>query len=193
MMLSGRGRGRRGEDGVAPGPAGGEAAVAAMIRVLLGREPDPTADAAVLALGSAGLVQEAVAQVVAGEEYRLRQAPSPPGRGRPAGLDESLVVGAHRVLLRRDPEEEERQAWVDRLQSGLGIEEMLAALLATEEFLVRYEELRRRARLDSHDRERMAMTRRLAVLEDRVEALIRAEEVRREQRGGLGVPDRPGR
>ena len=117
----------------------------------------------------------------------IEAAPSSPAR-RPAALDESLVVGAHRVLLRRDPDHRERTGWIDRLQAGLGIEEMLAALLDSEEFLARHHELRRRAGLAADDRERLAIARRLAALEDRVEALTRAAEAGGGPGGALPKP-----
>lgn len=120
-----------------------------------------------------------------------KPAPTPASPARPAALDGSLVVGAYRVLLRRDPDEEERRTWVGQLQAGVTLEAMISSLLETEEFMVRHEELRRRAGLDAGERERLAIGRRLAALEDRVEALICADEVRRADRQRPGVVDRP--
>jgi hypothetical protein len=143
---------------------------------LLGREPDAPAFEMHLAALRAGRTWERVLYGIAASPEFLQRHEAM-ARPRSVEADEALVRGAYRALLQRDVDIEGLAWHVGRLQNGGTVEALLGDLLSGEEILVReplVPEADGRSSIDlAHWREQLAVARRLAILEDRVESLMK--------------------
>jgi hypothetical protein len=150
--------------------------LAAAYRVMLGREPDAPALRVHLAALRAGsswerLLHDIAASPEFAQRHRTMAGP------RSVEADEALVRGAYRALLQRDADIEGLAWHVGRLQNGGTAEALLSDLLSGEELLGRESVMPEADALPSNDmahwREQLAVARRLAILEDRVESLMK--------------------
>jgi hypothetical protein len=143
---------------------------------LLGREPDGSARDSYLSLLRAGAGWERVLHdIVASPEFLERHRPAPGPRA--IEEDEALVRGAYRAVLQRDADIDGLAWHVERLQNGGTVEALLRDLLSGAELLGRDLELPEAQQPPPTElaswREQLALARRLAVLEDRVEELMK--------------------
>lgn len=148
-------------------PTDDEALVRAAYLILLQREPDAaglrTHSAAIRSgLSWAGLL----AQLIRSEEFEQLH------RAGDEALSQAMVRAAFRAVLWREPADDTMQYYSEQLGSGMTLTKLFTALVESGEFEALANAERRRERREAAlRREELAVSRRLAALEERVEAL----------------------